>query len=265
MAEEEVGLAAYTNRLSGRPGDTIRFHVSSSSPSRSSSDNKITAKLTRCICADPNPQGPGCIEENASEWFDTREFVGRHQKFHSGSYAKSRDGICVPSDTTYHGALSVEIWMFPTHIVVPKKEGYIEDDTAAIQCVWSWGELGLHLMSNGRLALYYKGENRIISSIEPAHLDNKSPRLLPNKWYHCTVNVRNGDAAGANNNNCHCELVVMQQDEISKKESQLLSLEVCLNNLPGPLIPSDDHFELSTGGTFNGRLENPKIKTKPSL
>jgi len=144
--------------------------------------------------------------------------------------------------------------MFPTHL---PKEG--DEDGTTVQCVWSWGELGLYLKPNGRLTICYKGKDRV-SSIEP-HLDINSP-LLPNKWYHVTVIARN--TAGASNN-YYCELTIMQRDEISKKESQLLSVEVCIKNSyhhPGPMIPMDAHFELATGGTFNGRLENPKITTR---
>ena len=58
----EVGLAAYTDRLSGRPGDVIRFFVSSTHDGTNLESRKITAKLTRCICSDPNPKGPEPIE-----------------------------------------------------------------------------------------------------------------------------------------------------------------------------------------------------------
>jgi N,N-dimethylformamidase len=46
-------LAGYADRLSVRPGETIKFHVSNATGA------DVTAKLVRVICADPNPAGPG--------------------------------------------------------------------------------------------------------------------------------------------------------------------------------------------------------------
>ena len=87
----EVPLAAYTNHLSGRPKDTITFHLSSTK------NSIITTKLSRCICADPNPKGPGYIEEDASNYFKTQQFVGRRQQINNGSFAKSKNVIDVPN------------------------------------------------------------------------------------------------------------------------------------------------------------------------
>jgi len=46
-------LAAYADRLSVRPGETIRFHVASATGAG------VDARLARVICADANPAGPG--------------------------------------------------------------------------------------------------------------------------------------------------------------------------------------------------------------
>ena len=46
-------LAAYADRLSVRPGETIRFQVANSTGAA------IDARLARVICADANPAGPG--------------------------------------------------------------------------------------------------------------------------------------------------------------------------------------------------------------
>jgi len=214
---------------------------------------------------------------------------------HSGSYARSENVIGIPDDGTMVCWASVEIWMFPTHVVVPPVEG--EDvsgggvgTSASNQCcVWSWGDLGLYMNpNNGCLVLCYKGEHHIISSIEP-HLNRNAP-LLPKKWYHVTVIIRNNPTTAVeavsnrsnknSNNNWYCELTIMQQDGISKRKSQLLSVseKVCIktnkendgniDKLSGgspmmmTMMPINAHFELATGGTFNGKLENPKITTR---
>mgnify|MGYP003996795153 FL=1 len=51
-----IPLIGYSDRLSGRPGDTISFKVSSISA------EPFEAELFRSISADPNPAGPGVIE-----------------------------------------------------------------------------------------------------------------------------------------------------------------------------------------------------------
>ena len=48
-----IPLAAYADRLSVRPGETIRFHVANDT------GEEVTARLARVICADANPAGPG--------------------------------------------------------------------------------------------------------------------------------------------------------------------------------------------------------------
>ena len=50
-------LIGYADKLSVRAGETIRFHVACAS------GKPVTSKLVRVICADPNPAGPGIIEE----------------------------------------------------------------------------------------------------------------------------------------------------------------------------------------------------------
>ena len=46
-------LAAYADRLSVRPGETIRFQVANAT------GRAVSGRLARVICADPNPEGPG--------------------------------------------------------------------------------------------------------------------------------------------------------------------------------------------------------------
>jgi N,N-dimethylformamidase len=48
-------IAAYADRLSVRPGQTIRFHVASATGAR------VEARVARVTCADANPAGPGIL------------------------------------------------------------------------------------------------------------------------------------------------------------------------------------------------------------
>ena len=55
-------LAGYADKLSVRPGETIRFHVASQVT------EPVAARFVRVICADANPAGPGIkLEPVASQ------------------------------------------------------------------------------------------------------------------------------------------------------------------------------------------------------
>ncbi|MGR3984239.1 MAG: N,N-dimethylformamidase large subunit [Gammaproteobacteria bacterium] len=75
-----IPLLGYADPLSGRPGDTIEFKVSSrcAAPYR--------ARLVRIICADPNPAGRGLVEEEIESGF-AGVYPSRPQPVCAGSYA----------------------------------------------------------------------------------------------------------------------------------------------------------------------------------
>ena len=73
-------LAAYADRLSVRPGETISFKVSSQKK------EPFQARLVRVICGDANPKGPGLKEERIAASFEG-EYPSRAQPIHQGSYA----------------------------------------------------------------------------------------------------------------------------------------------------------------------------------
>ena len=79
----DVFLAGYSDKLSVREGDKIQFYVSSYAKSN------FTASVFRSICADPNPDGPGIIEEDASTFFPKTSYPSRVQDINPGSYARS--------------------------------------------------------------------------------------------------------------------------------------------------------------------------------
>ena len=72
---QDVFIAGYSDKLSARPGETITFSVSSKAKS------DFTATLHRSISADPNPKGPGIVEEDASRYFKPASFASRYQSF----------------------------------------------------------------------------------------------------------------------------------------------------------------------------------------
>ncbi len=75
-----IPLIGYSDRLSGRAGDTIEFKVSSIS------DAPFQVSLLRSISADPNPAGPGIIERAVPSAMDG-SYPSRQQDIDGGSYA----------------------------------------------------------------------------------------------------------------------------------------------------------------------------------
>jgi len=82
-----IPLVGYSDRLSARPGDAISFKVSSQVK------GSISARLFRSISADPNPDGAGIVENDASEYFSPTSIVATEQPFYSGSYGLTVDQL----------------------------------------------------------------------------------------------------------------------------------------------------------------------------
>ena len=82
-----IPLVGYSDRLSARPGDAISFKVSSQVKS------SISARLFRSISADPNPDGAGIVENDASEYFSPTSIVATEQPFYPGSYGLTVDQL----------------------------------------------------------------------------------------------------------------------------------------------------------------------------
>ncbi|MDP6051205.1 MAG: hypothetical protein QF879_02545, partial [Candidatus Latescibacteria bacterium] len=99
----QIPLLGYTDRLSGRPGDTIEFKVSSYT------DEPYHAGLVRVISADPNPIGPGLIEEEVNIPFGGT-FPSRPQPFYPGSYASIETGDLFQ----YLGSFTIAATIWPT-------------------------------------------------------------------------------------------------------------------------------------------------------
>ena len=97
----EIPLIGYTDRLSVRPGETIGFKVSSRST------DPFKARLVRVISADPNPEGPGIIEEDVEAEF-ANGYPSRVQTFHPGSYAWVDGDLKLGGDGSF--TLAATVW-----------------------------------------------------------------------------------------------------------------------------------------------------------
>ncbi len=76
-----IPLIGYGHRLSVRPGETIEFKISSQGP------EPFEASLVRVISADPNPAGPGMLEEPVDAAF-AGSYPSRVQPVHRGSHGR---------------------------------------------------------------------------------------------------------------------------------------------------------------------------------
>ena len=74
-------LTGYANRLSVRPGETIRFHLSNATGA------DVEARLVRVVCADANPAGPGILLEPVAST-PARCGTATEQRSPQGSYAR---------------------------------------------------------------------------------------------------------------------------------------------------------------------------------
>ncbi len=124
---DPIPLLGYADKLSGRPGDVIAFKVSSHLP------EDYEARLVRIISADPNPEGPGMIEEEVAADF-SGTYPSRPQPFHPGSYVHVEHPLTL---TGVPVALEAVVW--PT--LIHGRE----------QVVLMVGEMALMVMGDGSL------------------------------------------------------------------------------------------------------------------
>ena len=130
-------IVGYSDRSSVRPGETLRFMVSSEHPA-------YRADIVRLIHGDPNPEGPGVKEEIVAAPANG-EYPGREQAIRTGSYATVPDGPALrPSD-----GFTLQAWIYPT---TPRKgvQGIITKWCESARAGWALlvdksGGLGLWL------------------------------------------------------------------------------------------------------------------------
>lgn len=152
-----VFISGYTDRLSARPGQTLRFFVSSKAKSA------FSASLHRSICADPNPEGPGVIEQDASAYFPSAEFPSRIQDIRPGSYAETAGNL--------KRAASSE-----TEIKFGFMPGLI---TGGNQALFSWGELCIFLTATGQVSARAGDQVLLVTNA----------RVRVRRWYECILHI----------------------------------------------------------------------------
>ncbi len=143
-------VTGYVDRWSVRPGETIRFMISS----REGRD--YTTRLARIFCGDPNPAGPGYRETPISCPLDGRH-GGREQPVHPGSRAVVPH---VDLDTT--DGLSLALTFRATR---PK----LRRTQTLLHAQGEDGALRLELRANG-LAAVLEGEGGAVEAVLPRHV-----------------------------------------------------------------------------------------------
>lgn len=151
-----IPLIGYSDRLSVRPGDVISFKVSSRSTA------PFQASLFRSISADPNPDGPGIVEQDASHYFAPRTVPSRVQDFFPGSYGITEETLTgTPKTEIVFSAV-----VYPTlrcdrdqTILSLGKAGLCLDPSGA--ATWTLGDLRVSTGKPLTLKKWYRVEGRI--------------------------------------------------------------------------------------------------------
>jgi N,N-dimethylformamidase len=126
---QDVFIAGYSDKLSARPGETVAFSVSSRAR------EPFRATLHRSISADPNPDGPGIIEDDASTYFKPSSFSSRYQGFTPGSFAQSTTDL----QANIKSDLVIRLWFMPTVLL------------ATEQTLLVWGTVSIILDPQGMI------------------------------------------------------------------------------------------------------------------
>ena len=213
--ESDLPLLGYSDRLSLRSGETITFKVSSTL------DEPFAARLVRSISADPNPDGPGIVEESADTWFAPQEMNGRHQPFHPGSYA-------VTDPVTLDGNFRLSATVFP----MLKK--------AAPQTVLSICGLTLLVDESGAAAVRFG--NVAAATGVPMRL---------RKWYRLEAELKAS----------RLTIRQTPLDAATWSDAEGISENVALLNFSGPVVIGARLDDGIPGAHFNGKIEAPQIET----
>ena len=245
-----VPLAGYTDRLSVRPGESIAFKVSanagntddsdSCAEDRSQAQNKtINSWLTRSICADPNPAGPGVVERDASHWYAASEHLAIKQEIHAGSYAVSAK-LTLPQATAM---LQMSAIVYATHL------------NGTAQCIMSFGSLVLVIDENNRLQA--RLGSRVI---------NSEAALTERQWFKAGVLIACTDSSAS--------LSLSLQDVPSASYKHLnneqqaipvISIDIPIAEFRSLLdVPTAVTIAASLQGDakaehFNGKIESPQL------
>ncbi|MEC8203799.1 MAG: N,N-dimethylformamidase large subunit, partial [Pseudomonadota bacterium] len=228
MAASKIPLIGYSDRLSVRPGDTIAFKVSCTSP------EPYEAKLVRITCGDPNPAGPGIKEKDVPADF-TGQYPSRAQNINLGSYAKVAPGSAL--DGVDQLTFAATIW--PTRL---------KNFDQGVLCRFnSDSGKGVALLVGPQ------GVEALVGQVdaEPLRVSTGTP-LLERNWYRIWVSV-----------NCESRTVSVGQFALNRPGIAKATESAKLDG-PSALDTDAPIMIAAIGGKpikghYNGKIEAPKV------
>jgi len=225
---DEIPITGYADRFSLAPGEKINFKISSTSK------DPYRAKLIRVISGDPNPEGPGLIEEDIESDF-SGVYPSRRQITNLGSYVR------VPSNNSFNpsGGFTLGATIWPTNITI--------NDQCIISQFNSAQDAGMALFigPKGVSIVVADGQNNLI------RLSIDKP-LSERRWYHIWATFDLGSS----------KLEIYQTPVINSFDlASPLRKEILCSTKPIP-IPQQPLIIGAAGNKkitnfFNGKIERP--------
>ncbi|MEP4198374.1 MAG: N,N-dimethylformamidase beta subunit family domain-containing protein [Aliishimia sp.] len=213
---KDLPLLGYVDRLSARPGDTLEFKVSSRA------DKPFQARLVRSISADPNPAGPGILEEDASGHFAPKSVTSVYRPFSAGSFAISQSALSVAPMQS----ISLSAKIFPTL------------RTTGLQSVLVFGGFDLRIDENGALSLT-AGEQTVTADAA----------LKLRQWYQITAHISK-------------DTVSLEFSLLNRSPNPTVVVTGAgipsLASSARPVVAAQVHRDHASQH-FNGKIEAPKI------
>ena len=231
-----IKITGYSDEISVRPGETIKFMVSSELPA-------YRAEIVRLICGDTNPDGPGYKEEPIKTPVNKR-YKGRRQTLHPGSHA------IVESCPLLEGveSFSVQAMIWPT-TPMNGQQGLVT----------KWRErdksgFGLVIDEKGAVALCLgdgTGKVEVIST---------GKRLIERKWYFAAASY---DAESKRVRVYQEPLIAHAGVDDAGMVAKKSSVDPVVAN-KSPLIMAGNFHRASkgrkiVGGHYNGKIDSPRL------
>lgn len=231
-------ITGYSDKISGRPGDTITFMVNCELPA-------YQAEVVRIICGDANPAGPG-VQEMVIDTAINQTYKGRRQAIEAGSY------VTVANHPLFEQlqSFSVQAMIWPT---TPQKGRQVivsrwrDRDKAGFALVLS--------EKDGSVALVLgdgKGKEEVIATGKP---------LLAREWYFVAASY---DVTTQ-------EVTIYQEPLVSYPfagdagEVRTKAKTKSLGKSPAPLMFAACRRGTGKGTldcTYNGKIDSPRLANR---
>ena len=227
-------LLGYADQISVRPGELIRCMISCSDPTYS-------AQLVRLIHGDPNPNGPGLLQEAVDSTIEAF-YDGRLQTIPSGSYISVEHQATL----TVQSGFTLQCWILPT---TPSKglQGLVTKWNGSLGAGY-----GLFIAETGCLSLG-------LAQAGQATWVGTSAPLRSGSWYFvaATFDFSSGRAHlwqrplnRWKDDPTRCEVECITYPEVIFDTQDCLCMAAFLKQ---------DNPERVMAGHFNGKIDSPRL------